>query len=62
MQINGKEMDIQFKTISEIIEHLEVDPQTVAVTIDLEIIDPSKYHDQLNGSEIIDIISFVSGG
>lgn len=62
MIINGKKFDFEFKTINEIIKYLEVDPQTVAVTIDLEIVEPKMYNQLLVGDEIIEIISFVSGG
>lgn len=62
MIINGKKFDREFKTINEIIKYLNVDPKTVAVTIDLDIVEPDKYGASLNGDETIDIITFVSGG
>lgn len=62
MIINGKDLGIKFKTISEIIKYLDIDPQTVAVTIDLEIIEPNMYNQELKGNEVIELITFVSGG
>jgi len=63
-KINGKEFDIsQPKTVSELLRELKIDPQRVAVEVNLSIIKKADYSTcLLNDGDIIEIVNFVGGG
>ena len=64
LTINGKEMDMQDGlTITGMLESLQIDPDRVAIEVNLKIIkrcDRGEY--KLNDGDTIEIVNFVGGG
>lgn len=64
IQLNGKSKDIQpDRTVTQLLEMLELHPQRVAVEINREILKRDLYaeHCIKNGDEI-EVLQFVGGG
>lgn len=64
MIINGKEMDFsEGITIKNLIEQLNLNPDTIVVELNLEIVSKDEYTSRkLSKKDRIEIISFVGGG
>ena len=64
LRINGKEFDTSYpKTLSELLKELNIDPQTVAVEVNLAIIKKASYSSfLLTGGDEVEIVNFVGGG
>lgn len=63
MQINGKEMRIKVKNVTELLDYFKVSLQMVVVEVNGSIIDKRIYDDRvLKEDDKIEIVSFVGGG
>jgi len=64
LTINGKEMDIKDGlTVTGMLESLEIDPDRVAVEVNLKIIKRcDRGGHKLNEGDTIEIVNFVGGG
>lgn len=64
MIINGKEMQIETPiNISQLLSKLELDPKTVVVEVNMEIVQKVTYDGRLlNEKDRIEIVSFLGGG
>ncbi|SHJ61041.1 sulfur carrier protein ThiS [Tepidibacter formicigenes] len=64
MTINGEKMDFnEGITIKELIKKLNLNPETIVVEVNLNIISKSEYaHRKLSKEDRIEIINFVGGG
>lgn len=64
MIINGKEMQIETPiNISQLLSKLELDPKTVVVEVNMEIVQKGTYEGRLlNEKDKIEIVSFLGGG
>ncbi|WP_353893916.1 sulfur carrier protein ThiS [Proteinivorax hydrogeniformans] len=61
--INGKEMDCDGMTVTEMLKELKFDSQKVVVEINQEIIDKVDYASQvLDKKDKVEIVGFVGGG
>ncbi len=64
IQVNGQQREIPLGlTVSGLIEHLELNPNVVAVEVNLEII-PRESHDlhPVEEGDRLEIVSLVGGG
>ncbi|KXZ39328.1 sulfur carrier protein [Alkalithermobacter thermoalcaliphilus JW-YL-7 = DSM 7308] len=64
MVINGKQFDINEEiTVYQLLIDLNLDPDTVVVEVNLQIIDKEKYKSKvLNNEDRVEIVRFVGGG
>ena len=64
LQINGTEKEIKDGlTVKGLLESLEIDPNRVAVEVNLKIIKRCDFGEQnLNEGDAIEIVNFVGGG
>jgi len=63
VKVNGSEMDVKAKTIAELLQELEINPQRVVVEVNLEIIKRDKFSEyKIKDGDSIEIVNFVGGG
>ena len=63
VKVNGREVDIDGKTLSEYLSTTEYDPKRIAVERNGDIVFKSRYAETvLNDGDSIEIVSFVGGG
>ncbi|MBQ8185659.1 MAG: sulfur carrier protein ThiS [Clostridia bacterium] len=63
VKVNGKELDIAGKTISEYLAGTDYDPKRIAVERNGEIVFKSEYDvTVLEDGDSVEIVSFVGGG
>lgn len=63
VKINGKELNVAGKTISDYLATTNYDVKRIAVECNGKIVSKSKYGDTLlQDCDIIEIVSFVGGG
>jgi sulfur carrier protein len=63
VKINGKQLDVQGKTIAELVESQGYDRTRVAVELNEEIVPKSAYDSTvLNDGDSVEIVGFVGGG
>ena len=61
--VNGKELDVSGKTVSELLEMENYSPVQVAVELNYEILPKAKYVQTiLKDCDIVEIVQFVGGG
>ena len=63
VKVNGKEIDIEGKTLSEYLSATDYDPKRIAVERNGDIVFKSRYAETvLKDGDSIEIVSFVGGG
>lgn len=63
VKINGKEIDVAGKTISEYLYTTQYDPKRIAVECNGDIVPKTKYDEILiKDGDSIEVVSFVGGG
>jgi sulfur carrier protein len=63
VKVNGSEMVVKAKTIAELLQELEINPQRVVVEVNLEIIKRDKFSEyKIKDGDSIEIVNFVGGG
>ncbi len=63
VKINGEMLDKNGKSISDILNEMEINIQRVAVELNEEIVPKAKYDDTiLNDGDSVEIVRFVGGG
>lgn len=63
VKVNGKELDIAGKTVSEYLATTNYDPKRIAVERNEEIVFKSKYDvTVLEDGDYLEVVSFVGGG
>lgn len=63
VKVNGTDMDVKAKTILELLKELDINPQRVAVEVNLEIIKKDRFTDyEIKEGDSIEIVNFVGGG
>ena len=63
VKVNGKELDIAGKTISEYLATTNYDPKRIAVERNEEIVFKSKYDVTVfEDGDYLEVVSFVGGG
>ena len=63
VKINGEMLDKNGKSISDILNEMEINVQRVAVELNEEIVPKAKYDDTiLNDGDSVEIVRFVGGG
>jgi len=63
VKVNGSEMNVKAKTIAELLQELEINPQRVVVEVNLEIIKKDRFIDyKIKDGDSIEIVNFVGGG
>ena len=61
--VNGKDLDVSGKTVSELLEIEKYSPVQVAVELNYEILPKAKYAQTiLKDCDIVEIVRFVGGG
>ena len=63
VKVNGAELDIAGKTISEYLASTNYDPKRIAIERNGDIVPKSKYGETiLRDGDSVEIVSFVGGG
>lgn len=63
VKVNGTELDIAKKTVSEYLSTTDYDPKRIAVERNGDIVFKSEYDTTvLEDGDIVEIVSFVGGG
>ncbi|MBR1721827.1 MAG: sulfur carrier protein ThiS [Treponema sp.] len=63
VKVNGKELDIAGKTLSEYLSTTNYDRTRIAVEINCEIVPKAKYDSTvIKDQDSIEVVSFVGGG
>lgn len=62
MIINGQVQEQPYSTVLQIISEMNLAENTLVVLINGQIVEAKDYQKALNGTEIIEVISFVTGG
>lgn len=63
VKVNGEQLDIAGKTLSEYLEEAKYDVKRVAVELNGNILPKGKYNETvLHHGDSIEIVSFVGGG
>lgn len=63
VKVNGSEMVVKAKTIAELLQELEINPQRVVVEVNLEIIKRDRFSEyKIKNGDSIEIVNFVGGG
>ncbi|MCS7234359.1 MAG: sulfur carrier protein ThiS [Thermodesulfovibrio sp.] len=63
VRINGNYMDVKAKTIAELLQELDINPQRVVVEVNLEIVKRDRFNDyEIKEGDSIEIVNFVGGG
>ena len=63
VKVNGKELDLAGKTVSEYLLTTDYDAKRIAVERNGEIVFKSQYSETvLNDGDSIEVVSFVGGG
>ena len=63
LTINGELRDVAPGTVSDLLRQLAIDPQRVAVELNLDILPKAQYDDtNLNDGDTLEIVQFVGGG
>jgi len=63
MVVNGKSFETQSGTLLDLLNRLDIKPETVAIEIDGQIPERITWSEiRLTGAEKIEIIKFVGGG
>lgn len=63
VKINGSELDVAGKTVSEYLATTSYDPKRIAVELNEEIVPKSQYEQTvLKDGDTVEVVSFVGGG
>jgi sulfur carrier protein len=64
IKINGEDKTIPINlTIDNLLKHLSINPQRVAVEVNMEVVKKKDYNSfQINEGDMIEIVNFVGGG
>jgi sulfur carrier protein len=63
VKINGKDLDVAGKTLSEFLATTSYDPKLIAVECNEEIVPKLQYDTTIiKDDDVIEIVSFVGGG
>ncbi|MEJ5227900.1 sulfur carrier protein ThiS [Thermodesulfovibrio sp.] len=63
VKVNGTEMEVRAETLMELLEELSINPQRVAVEVNLEIVRKDRFSEyKLKEGDSIEIVNFVGGG
>ncbi|WP_297210346.1 MULTISPECIES: sulfur carrier protein ThiS [Thermodesulfovibrio] len=63
VKVNGTEMEIKAETLMELLEELSINPQRVAVEVNLEIVRKDRFSEyKIKEGDSIEIVNFVGGG
>ena len=63
VKINGKELNVAGKTISEYLATTNYDPKRIAVERNGDIVPKAQYSEMvLQDGDILEVVSFVGGG
>ena len=63
VKVNGKELEVSGKTISELLIQGNYKPSQVAVEINEEILPKAEYESTaVKDGDVVEIVSFVGGG
>ena len=63
VKVNGEMMDVNGKTVTELLNENGYDPKRVAVEVNLEIVPKSQYDSTiLKDDDSVEVVSFVGGG
>lgn len=63
VKINGEQLDIAGKTITEYLETTSFDPKRIAVECNGRIIPKADYAEMtLSDGDVVEVVSFVGGG
>lgn len=63
VKVNGTELDMAGKTISEFLAATDYDPKRIAVERNGDIVFKSQYEDTvLEDGDTLEVVSFVGGG
>lgn len=61
--VNGKELEVSGKTVSEVLELENYSPTRIAVELNYNILPKAKYDATvLKDGDILEIVNFVGGG
>lgn len=61
--VNGNELDVSGKTVSELVELEKYNPAHIAVELNYNILPKAEYSKTvLNDGDIVEVVSFVGGG
>lgn len=62
--LNGENISFERQlTVVELIEHYKLNPKTVVIEVNGDILEKGKYHDtQVNDKDSIEMVVFVGGG
>ncbi len=63
VKINGKEIDADGKSVSELLDFLHYDKTKVAVEINMQIVPKAAYpQTMVKDGDAVEVVSFVGGG
>jgi sulfur carrier protein len=63
IKVNGEEMDTAAETLEGLIGECRLEPQKVAVEVNLSIVRKTEYGTfRLKEGDVVEIVSFVGGG
>ncbi len=63
LRVNGIDMDVKARTLKELLDELKINPERVAVEVNLQIIKRNKFSEyEINEGDSVEIVNFVGGG
>ncbi len=63
VKVNGTELDIGGKTLSEYLDSTDYDKKRIAVEINCMIVPKAQYDSRvLKDQDVVEVVSFVGGG
>ena len=63
IKVNGESMDMDGKTVAELLEAMDTSSQRVAVELNMEIVPRASYGETvLKDGDTVEVVRFVGGG
>ncbi|GAB6183948.1 sulfur carrier protein ThiS [Thermodesulfovibrio hydrogeniphilus] len=63
IRVNGIDMDVNSRTLKELLDELKINPDRVAVEVNLQIIKKDKFSEfEIKEGDSVEIVNFVGGG
>lgn len=64
LTVNGEQKEVEgVRTVSDLLENMDIDPDRVAVEVNEDIVPGKKYQDfDLSPGSSVEIVTFVGGG
>ncbi len=63
IRLNGQDYETQAETVAQLLRELEIQPERVAVEVNLQIVKKAQYDEfRIKEGDAVEVVHFVGGG